>query len=663
MSRITPWGEEILAALAAHRAASKAREPEPGPAAEANSPVPLPEYPRPQLRRGSYLNLNGLWDYAVTATATPPAPHAWDGQVLVPFPPESELSGAHLPEPLQPDQHLWYRRPLAIPEGFNVGRVWLHFGAVDQLCEVRVDGRLLARHQGGYLPFRVDVTEFADGAAHELTLHVRDLTDTSWLSRGKQALSPGGIWYTPHSGIWQTVWLESVPQAAVEGLVLEPHLESGVLEVEVTTTSPAPVEVLLLSAWSPEEGCHGDRLAHAAGESVVPPKADERSGRGVAGGNGRAASSDPVAGNGGGWARVRLRLEVPEARAWTPEDPHLYGLRVRVGEDVVESYAAMRSVGLGQGKHGKPVLLLNGQPYFHAGVLDQGYWPDALVTPPSDAAMVWDIQTMKDLGYTMLRKHIKIEPLRWYMHADRLGMLVWQDFVNGGGRYNRAVVQGPVKVTFHLPDHMYGLFGRRDVVGKVEYWREAVETVALLRNAPSIVCWVPFNEGWGQFDAVEVAAAVRRWDPSRLIDHASGWHDQGVGDVFSPHIYFREVVPGEEWGADGRAVVLSEYGGYSLLIPGHEFSTRDEYGYRKYTSQEELTTAWESLHQDQILPCLEAGLAGFVYTQVSDVEDELNGLVTADRSVVKVGSQVQREVNEAVRKRAEELWRRGPGEA
>lgn len=634
MSRITPWGRELQAELAAHRADPAGRP----------APVPLPEYPRPQLARGSYLNLNGLWDYAITTSATPP--QRWDGEILVPFPPESALSGVE--RIVRPNDHLWYRRTLQIPRDFNEGRVWLHFGAVDQLCEIRLDGHFLARHQGGFLPFRVDVTAFADGAPHQLTLHVRDLTDTSWLSRGKQALRPGGIWYTPHSGIWQTVWLESVPATAVEGLVLEPDLESGVLEVEATTTSPAPVEVLLLSAWSPEAGCHGDRLAHAAGESVAPPTADERSGRGVAGGNGRAASSDPVAGNGGGWARVRLRLEVPEARAWTPEDPHLYGLRVRVGEDVVESYAAMRSVGLGQGKHGKPVLLLNGQPYFHAGVLDQGYWPDALVTPPSDAAMVWDIATMKDLGYTMLRKHIKIEPLRWYMHADRLGMLVWQDFVNGGGRYNRAVVQIPAVMTAHMDDSQYRIFARQDPAGREDYWRETEETIALLRNSPSIVCWVPFNEGWGQFDSALVEEAVREWDPSRLIDHASGWHDQGVGDFYSPHIYFRTVRPLPEWGWDGRAVVLSEYGGYSLPIPGHEFSER-EYGYRRFTTQEELTDAWESLHREQIVPSIGAGLAGFVYTQLSDVEDEMNGLVTADRTVVKVDAEVQRAVNAAVR--------------
>ncbi|MDO5501004.1 MAG: hypothetical protein Q4F67_15120, partial [Propionibacteriaceae bacterium] len=242
------------------------------------------------------------------------------------------------------------------------------------------------------------------------------------------------------------------------------------------------------------------------------------------------------------------------------------------------------------------------------------------------------------------------------MHADRMGMLVWQDFVNGGGRYNRAVVQGPVKLTFHIPDHRYGLFGRRSLAGRMDYWREAVETVALLRNSPSIVCWVPFNEGWGQFDAAEVTAAVRRWEGSRLIDHASGWHDQGAGDVVSPHVYFRVVVPGERWGEDGRAVVLSEYGGYSHTIPGHEFAA-EEYGYVKFPGLPELTEAFAALQRDQIIAAIEAGLAGFVYTQVSDVEDETNGLVTADRSIIKVDAEVQRAVNAEVREAAERVWR------
>nr|NLD41684.1 glycoside hydrolase family 2 [Actinomycetales bacterium] len=467
--------------------------------------------------------------------------------------------------------------------------------------------------------------------------------------------------------MWQTVWLESVPETAVEGLVVTPDLAAGVLEVEVTTTAPTTVQVHLLPSWSPEGS--GEAVVTASGVSVAGPRGEPvpttaghptageagaggpvagPSGRGVAGGNARAASSDPVAGDGSGWARTTLRLPIPDVRPWSPEDPHLYGLRVHAGADQVASYAAMRSVELASGEHGRPVLLLNGAPYFHAGVLDQGYWPESLVTPPSDASMEWDIAAMKDLGYTMLRKHIKIEPLRWYFHADRLGMLVWQDFVNGGRRYNRAVVQVPAVMTARIDDSSHALFGRQDEAGREDYWREAAETVALLRNSPSIVCWVPFNEGWGQFDAVRVAEAVRGWDPSRLIDHASGWHDQGAGDFLSPHIYFREVRPRPEWGADGRAVVLSEYGGYSHAIPGHEFSRR-EFGYRRFGSPGELTAAWERLHREQVVPAVDGGLAGFVYTQLSDVEDEMNGLVTADRTVVKVEAEVQRAVNAAVR--------------
>lgn len=646
MSRITPWGRELRDAMGAHRLDRSTP-----------APVPLPEYPRPQLARESYRNLNGLWDYAITRSATPPA--AWQGEILVPFPPESELSGVG--RMVRPHDHLWYRRRLHIEPEFNVGRVWLHFGAVDQLCEIAVDGRVIARHQGGFLPFRVDVTNFADGTDHVLTVHVRDCTDRSYLARGKQSLTPSGIWYTPHSGIWQTVWLESVPDTAIEGLVVRPHLAAhedegspqagfaGAIELEVATSHPADVTVVV---YAPPGGAgEPQEVARASSHTQVSPAASGSSptARLRPGGNPRSASEIPTQPTAAtALATATVRIEIPDAQPWTPENPALYGLEVIAGADRVTSYAALRTVELGAGANGMPTLLLNGAPYFHAGVLDQGYWPESLVTPPADAAMEWDIATMKSLGYTMLRKHIKIEPLRWYYHADRLGMLVWQDAVNGGGRYNRAVIQVPAVMTAHVDDSHHHLFARANAHGREDFERELAEMIALLRNSPSIVVWVPFNEGWGQFDAARIAGEVAAADPSRIVDHASGWHDQGAGDITSPHIYFRMIKPHPEWGADGRAVVLSEYGGYALRIPGHEFS-RKEFGYKRLKTAAELTAAWQRLHRSQIIPAVRAGLAGFVYTQLSDVEDELNGLVTADRTVIKVDADVQRATNAQIR--------------
>lgn len=627
MSRTTSWGAEIADALAAHR-----RDPAAHPA-----PTPLPEYPRPQLVRDSYLNLNGLWDYAITGTSA--IPRSWDGRILVPFAPESALSGVE--RRVNPCDHLWYARTLEIPTDFNRGRVWLHFGGVDQLCEIHVDGRLLARHQGGYLPFRVDVTEFADGAAHQLAVHVRDLTDASWLARGKQSSRPGGIWYTPHSGIWQTVWLESTPEVALEEIAFHPDIDAHTLTIDVATTAPARGSVTVRGA---EGVAAAVRFETTSGGRIVP------------GGNPRRATLDPTSTYRDGWAGGTVVVDVPGPHLWTPEDPHLYDVEIKVGDDVVTSYTAMRDIRLSQTARGQaPTLLLNGKPYLHAGVLDQGYWPESLVTPPSDEAMVFDIRTMKDLGWTMLRKHIKIEPLRWYHHADRLGMLVWQDFVNGGGKYNRGIIQLPAVFPARTRDDRYRLFARGSWEGREDFVREALETVDLLRNAPSIVVWVPFNEGWGQFDAKEMAERVWARDPSRLIDHASGWHDQHAGHILSPHIYFRPIEVNPRWHRDGRAIVVSEYGGYNLRLRGHEFSEK-EYGYKSLGTMAELTEAWESLHREQIAVAVADGMSGYVYTQLSDVEDELNGLLTADRSLVKVDAEAQKRVNSELREVFRERW-------
>ena len=569
----------------------------------------LPEHPRPQLVRDSYLNLNGHWEYAFTPAGAS-VPSVWDGQILVPFSPEAPLSGVG--RRLQPHELLWYRRVVALPEGFVGDRVLLHFGAVDQDARVWVNGVLVGKHRGGYLPFTVDITdplgERAAVGRAEIVVAVRDVTDTSWRTRGKQALSPGGIWYSAQSGIWQTVWLESVPTAYVHRMDLTPHLDTGEVEVVVHSDAPYPATVLVMA-------------------------------------DGREVASRLVT------AGVATRISLSEVRTWSPADPFLYDVEVRLGEDRVRAYVGMRSVALGADPAGRARLLLNGEPFLHAGLLDQGYWPDGLYTAPSDEALAFDVQTAKDLGFTMLRKHIKVEPLRWYHHCDRLGMLVWQDAVSGGTSYGRVATQGPVVAPWlRLGDAPSKRFGRADLEGREEFLRELEDTVEHLRSSPSVVVWVPFNEGWGQFDARDVSELVRRLDPTRLIDHASGWHDQGVGDLVSRHVYFRRYRLSRKDSRDPRAAVLSEYGGYSWRVPGHTWSEK-EFGYRKFRDQERFGGAFLALQEEQVAPALEKGLAAFVYTQLSDVEEETNGLLTYDRRVLKVDADAVRASNDRLQQR------------
>ncbi|MEU0482065.1 glycoside hydrolase family 2 TIM barrel-domain containing protein, partial [Streptosporangium sp. NPDC006013] len=447
-----------------------------------------------------------------------------------------------------------------------------------------------------------DITDTLREGPNTLVVAVRDDSDTGHHSRGKQKLRRGGIWYTAQSGIWQTVWAECVPAVHVERLTLVPHLDASCVEVTVHAASGrAAVDIL------------------ADGEVVASAEAD---------------------------AGVPVRIPIPDVRPWSPEDPYLYDVSVRLGADGVRGYVGMRSFGVGRDADGVPRLLLNGRPYFHAGVLDQGYWPDGLYTPPSDEAMVHDIETMKRLGFNMLRKHIKIEPMRWYHHCDRLGMLVWQDMVNGGGRYHPLVITAPVLTPLRLDDRRHRWFGRGDAEGRERFAAELRETVELLRNVVGLAVWVPFNEGWGQFDAAGAAGELAALDPTRTVDHASGWHDQGAGDLRSLHVYFRRFRPPA--GRDGRALVLSEYGGYSLRVEGHTFNDR-EFGYRRCRTAAQLGGAFARLHYRQIVPAVPHGLSATVYTQLSDVEDELNGLLTYDREVLKLPADLVRTVNGRLR--------------
>ena len=556
---------------------------------------PLPEYPRPQMVRDSYLNLNGPWSYAITTSAQKPAQA--DGTILVPFSPESELSGVgHV---LQPEEYLWYIRTVTLPDGFNVGRVLLHFGAVDQIATVWCNGVELTTHTGGYLPFTVDITEVL-AKENTILVCVRDATNKSQLPRGKQTLHPHGIWYTPQSGIWQTVWAEHVPENYVQALLFTPELPEG--RVRWRLAAPAPKGARIEISYQGTPVGSGETDEDGCGSAVLPPE--------------------------------QLHL-------WSPEAPNLYDVTITLGDDTVRSYFAMRTVGTGKDAAGHPCLLLNGQPYFHHGVLDQGYWPDGLYTAPSDEALIYDITLMKRLGFNMLRKHIKIEPMRWYYHCDRLGMLVWQDMPSGGGQYNLLTISAPLITGVHLKDSHYRLFARTDAEGRDSYTRELEELVAQLQNCPCIVLWVPFNEGWGQFDAKNAVRLIRRLDPTRLIDHASGWHDQGVSDVKSLHVYFKpyRFKPDKK----GRAVVLSEFGGYNLLVAGHTWNAKN-FGYKGYQTPEALGEAVKTLYETQIVPACKSGLAADVYTQLSDVEDEVNGFVTYDRRVEKLPEALMRAI-------------------
>ena len=557
---------------------------------------PLTEYPRPAMRRDSYENLNGPWQYAITASAQRPA--GWDGEILVPYAPECRTSGVG--RTLQPGQWLHYHRYFAPPAGTG-GRVLLHFGAVDYACAVQVNGHLVGGHRGGYWPFTLDITAQLNGTGrNSLWVAVQDPTGHGTQARGKQTLQPGGMFYPAQSGIWQTVWAEHVPENYVQALLFTPELPEG--RVRWRLAAPAPKGARIEISYQGTPVGSGETDEDGCGSAVLPPE--------------------------------QLHL-------WSPEAPNLYDVTITLGDDTVRSYFAMRTVGTGKDAAGHPCLLLNGQPYFHHGVLDQGYWPDGLYTAPSDEALIYDITLMKRLGFNMLRKHIKIEPMRWYYHCDRLGMLVWQDMPSGGGQYNLLTISAPLITGVHLKDSHYRLFARTDAEGRDSYTRELEELVAQLQNCPCIVLWVLFNEGWGQFDAKNAVRLLRRLDPTRLIDHASGWHDQGVSDVKSLHVYFKpyRFKPDKK----GRAVVLSEFGGYNLPVAGHTWNAKN-FGYKGYQTPEALGEAVKTLYETQIVPACKSGLAADVYTQLSDVEDEVNGFVTYDRRVEKLPEALMRAI-------------------
>ena len=548
--------------------------------------TPWNVYPRPQMRRDRWLNLNGSWDFAVEAPE-------FDGKTItVPFCPESRLSGigAHFPE----GTALWYRRKVLLPEDWCRGRVLLHIGAADQQADVYVNGTHLAHHEGGYEAFTVDVTD-ALGKENEITICCRDDLKNQAYPYGKQVLPEkrGGMWYTPVSGIWQSVWLECVPEIYIEKL----NIENRGYSVTIRTGLDIPGTVTV------------------AGLGEFP----------LQGGT------------------VTIMPENPEL--WSPEHPYLYAFTVEQGEDRVESYFAIRSLEVKTvGTY--PRLCLNGKPYFFHGLLDQGYWPEGLLTPPAPESYRDDILSMKALGFNTLRKHIKVEMEEFYYQCDKLGMIVWQDMVNNSD-YNflRDTIL-PTAGIQKLDDRkLHKEENHREMFKKC-----AEAAVNQLKNHPSICYWTIFNEAWGQFDSDNVYDWFRTLDDTRFIDSTSGWFRRNRSDVDSRHVYFRKV----KLKGDGvKPLVLSEFGGKTYKTEGHLFNPDKSYGYGGCETLEALNEAVRKLYLEEILPCIPHGLCGTIYTQVSDVEDEINGLVTYDRKLVKLKPEIMLPVAEELRKALE----------
>ena len=578
---------------------------------------PLAEYPRPAMRRDSCEILNGPWQYAITQTAEYPA--AWQGSILVPYSSEAPASGVG--RTLQPGQWLHYHRLFAPPAGEG-GRVLLHFGAVDYACAVQVNGHLAGGHRGGYWPFTLDITDLLNGTGrNSLWVAVQDPTGHGTQARGKQTLKPGGMFYPAQSGIWQTVWLERVPDNYIQTLTVTPDYDARTVTVRVHTAKPGGA----VNLWA---------MVRAGGVTIAEDWGSDE------------ADQDG-----------EVTLNIPEEHffPWSPDTPFLYDLTVgtnqgeEAGLDTVHSYFALRKWSCAPDAHGVLRFCLNDKPILLNGLLDQGYWPEGLYTPPSDAAVERELSEVKALGFNLLRKHAKIEPQRWYYHCDRLGLIVWQDIVNGGSAYNLWFVTYLTNVLQPLlrrfPDGKaaYSLLSRAKPAGREEYAHELADTVQALRCHPCIACWVPFNEGWGQFDAGKAVQALRTLDGTRLVDEASGWFDQGGGDVHSLHNYFYPL----RIRPQKRTVALSEYGGIAWPMPGHE-PPRKTYGYGTAKDRQELTARYKKLQLKTVLPQLEKGLSALVYTQLTDVEDEVNGLFTYDRAAVKPDANAVRSVNAAL---------------
>lgn len=549
-------------------------------------------YPRPQLVRDSYISLDGEWEYAITKSSK--IPDKFDGKILVPFSPEMEKSGVM--KKVQPDDYLFYKTKFYIPKEYTKDKIILHFGAVDQIAEVYLNGKFVGRHVGGFLPFEFDIKQHLLETNH-LIVKVKDYTDTSHYSRGKQRLKRGGIWYTQQSGIYMPVWIEAVSNDYIRRLMITPDIDNKevVIKIKANTTNASVIF----------EG--------------IEYKADVEN---------------------------VVKIKIPDPNLWTPENPHLYKFIAKTENDTVQSYFAMRKFSTIKDRKGHIRLALNNKPYFMKGVLDQGYYQGGGLTPLSDEDYIKDITLMKSMGFNTLRKHIKIESMRWYYHCDRLGMIVWQDFVSGGEKYKLSTISFPLLTNHHISDTRknYKKFGRSDEEGRELVKQEFRDTIKLLYSCPCIGLWTIFNEGWGQFDSKEIYDELSKRDTTRIFDHASGWHDQGVSDTKSLHVYFKRVKMPKESEIKGRSVILSECGGYTLAIKDHMFSKK-KFGYKKIKNSDDLVEKYKVFVEKDILPNIKKGLSAFIFTQLSDVEDELNGFITYDRQYIKVNEKSIEEIN------------------
>lgn len=556
---------------------------------------PLSEYPRPQFVRDSYFSLNGKWRFEVSSNDK--IPNKIMGDIVVPFSPETELSGVC--RKIQPDEFLFYEKSFVLPNGFNKGRVFINFGAVDQIADVYLNDKFVGSHTGGYTPFKFEITDYLNDEekSNSLVVKVRDYSDTKFYSRGKQKLKSGGIWYTAQSGIWQSVWLESTPVNFLERVKITPDFDRSCVSFEYFGSDGVDenVEVCVYD---------GNKLIAKTKEHTV---------------------------------------YLDCFKQWSPETPFLYNVEFNAFGETIKSYFGMRKFSVGKDDKGVWRLFLNNKPYFHNGLLDQGYYPDGLLTPPSNQAMEQDILFAKSAGFNMLRKHIKIEPLLWYHYCDVHGIIVWQDMVNGGEKYGLETNVVPF-LGVKLDDTNYKNFNRENEEGRELYYQELEETINHLYNCPCIAVWVPFNEGWGQFDSQKAYRKIQLMDFTRIIDTTSGWHDMGSTDVISKHIYFTpiKVKKGD------KPYVLSEFGGLGLRINNHTYSNK-MFGYKIFKSTDTLTKAYQKLYKNVIIPQIKDGLSATVYTQLTDVEEELNGLMTYDREVVKIDVDKLKKINERVK--------------